>query len=44
MYNFIKQNYIEVERGIDYMNYQTEVVIINDIWQKDDWKIQKWRN
>ena len=30
MYNFIKQNYIEVERGVEYMNYQKGVVILND--------------
>ena len=30
MYNFIKQNYIEVERGAEYMNYQKEVAILND--------------
>ena len=30
MYNFIKQNYIEVERGIEYMNYQREVAILTD--------------
>ena len=34
MHNFIKQNYIEVERGVDYMNYQREVAILTDIWQK----------
>ena len=30
MYNSMKQNYIEVERGIEYMNYQREVAIITD--------------
>ena len=30
MYNFIKQNNIEVERGIEYMNYQMEVAILTD--------------
>ena len=33
--NFIKQNYIEVERGIEYMNDQREVAILTDFWQKD---------
>ena len=35
MYNFIKQNCIEVERGVEYMNYQKEVAILTDLWQKD---------
>ena len=35
MYNFIKQNYIEVERGVEYMIYQREVAILADFWQKD---------
>ena len=30
MYNFMKQNYIEVESGIEYMNYQREVAILTD--------------
>ena len=30
MYNFIKQKYIEVKRGIEYMNCQREVVILTD--------------
>ena len=30
MYNFMKQNYIEVERGIEYMNYQRKVAILTD--------------
>ena len=30
MYNFEKKNYIEVERGIDYMNYQKEVATLTD--------------
>ena len=30
----MKQNYIEVERGIEYMNYQREVAILTDFWQK----------
>ena len=34
MYNSMKQNYIEVERGIEYMNYQREVAILTDFWQK----------
>ena len=32
--NFIKQNYIEVERGVEYMNYQREVAILTDFWQQ----------
>ena len=34
MYNFMKQNYIEVERGIQYMNYQREVAILTDFDKK----------
>ena len=30
MYSFIKQSYIEVERGIEYINYEKEVVILTD--------------
>ena len=30
MYNFKKQNYIEVERGVGYLNYQKEVAILTD--------------
>ena len=30
MYNFIKQNYIWVERGVEYMNYQKEAAILTD--------------
>ena len=30
MYKFMKQNYIEVERGIEYTNYQREVAILTD--------------
>ena len=30
MYNFIKQNYIEVERGVEYMNCQKEVAMLSD--------------
>ena len=41
MYNFIQQNYIEVERGIEYMNYGGEVAILTDWWQKDSYTIQK---
>ena len=40
MYNFIK-NYIEVERGVEYMDYQREVAKLTDFWQKNGWKIQK---
>ena len=35
MYNFTKQNHIEVERGFEYMKYQKEVAILTDFWQKD---------
>ena len=35
MYNFMKQNYIEVERGIEYMNYQREVAILSDFYTKN---------
>ena len=41
MYNFMKQNYIEVERGVEYRNYQREVGILTDFRQKDGQKIQK---
>ena len=30
MYNFMKQNNIEVERGVYYRNYQREVAILTD--------------
>ena len=30
MYNFVKQNYIEVERGVAYTDYQREVVIFTN--------------
>ena len=30
MYNFMKENYIEVERGIEYMNHQREVAILTE--------------
>ena len=30
MYNLMKQNYIEVERGIQHMNYQKEVAVLTD--------------
>ena len=33
MYNFMKQNYIEVEREVQYRNYQREVAILTDFWQ-----------
>ena len=44
MYNFIKQSYIDIERGVEYMSYQKEEAILTDFGQKDGWKIQKWRN
>ena len=34
MYNFMKQIFIDVERGIEYMNYQREVAILTDFCQK----------
>ena len=34
MYIFLKQKYIEVERGFGYMNYQRELAILIDSWQK----------
>ena len=34
MYNFMEQNYIEVERGVEYRNYQRGVAILTDFWQK----------
>ena len=40
----IKQNYIEVERSVEYMNYQKEIAILTNFWQRDSWKVQKWRN
>ena len=30
MYNFIKQNYIEVERGVEYMNYEKGAAVLSD--------------
>ena len=30
MYNFMKQNDIEVERGVEYKNYQREAAILTD--------------
>ena len=30
MYNVIKQWYIEVERGVEYMNYQKQVAILTN--------------
>ena len=33
--NFIKQIYIEVDRGVEYMNYQREAAILTDFCQKD---------
>ena len=30
MYNFIKQNYIEGERGVELTNYQRKVAILTD--------------
>ena len=34
MYNF-KKNYIDWERGVEFMNYQREVAILADFWQKN---------
>ena len=30
MYNFIEKNYIEVERGVEYRNYQKEIATLTD--------------
>ena len=30
----MKQNYIEIERGIEYMNYRREVAILTDFDKK----------
>ena len=30
----MRQNYIEVERGVEYKNYQREVAILTDFGQK----------
>ena len=30
MYNFIKQNYIEVERGVEHMHYQKGAALLTD--------------
>ena len=35
MYNFMKQNYIEVGRGVEYSNHQREVSIVTDFCRKD---------
>ena len=35
MYNFMKKNYIKVERGVEYRNDQKEVAILFDFWQRD---------
>ena len=43
MYNSIKQNYIEVERGVEYMNYQKRVAILTDFWRKRRLKDPKMR-
>ena len=40
MYNFIKLNYIEVKRGVEYMNYQREVAILT-IFEKKTAKRSK---
>ena len=34
MYNFIKQNYIEVERDVEYINYQKGVAILTNFGLK----------
>ena len=34
MYNCTEKNYIEVERGIEYLNYQREVATLTDFRQK----------
>ena len=35
MYNFIEQNYTEVESGVEYINSQNKSAILTDFWQKD---------
>ena len=35
MDNFLKQNYIEVERGVEYRNGQREFAILTGFWQKE---------
>ena len=35
MHNFMKQSYIQVERSVEYKNYQREVNLLTDFWQKD---------
>ena len=36
MYNFIKKNYIKVERGVEYINSRREVDILTHFWQKKE--------
>ena len=43
MYNFIKQNYIQVERGVEYTNCQREVATLTDFWQKRQLKDPKMK-
>ena len=41
MYNFIEQNYIEIERGVEYMNYQKDDAMLTNFWQKKRLKDHK---
>ena len=41
MYNFMKQNYIGLERGVEYRNYQREVAILTDFCRLKDLKMKK---
>ena len=34
MYNLLEQNFIQIVRGIEYMNYQREVAILTNFRQK----------
>ena len=46
MYKFTKQNYIEVETGIEDVNYQSEVAILTAFFKKrslKDPKMKKWK-
>ena len=30
MYNFITQNYVDIERGVEYINYQRDDAMLTD--------------
>ena len=44
MYNFMKQNNIKVERGVEYRNYQRQVAILTDFGQKTVKRSKKEEN